>query len=124
MDISKLMKYVEDNKADFYTNMLKEEEQQLPKIPGQDFEELLQEARSNPKAAAYLDMLLTKEQVIGYLIAALRTDCSNLDASDQTALIIAMERKFLTMLPEEAEQIYADSWYQGQEKESSQQNPS
>ncbi|MNR62728.1 hypothetical protein D3C85_1848330 [compost metagenome] len=69
-------------------------------------------------------MHLTKEQVIGYLIAAIQDECSFLDITAQAALIVAMERKFLTMLPEEAERIYAKSWYQGQEKESSEQNPS
>lgn len=111
MDISKVMKHSEDNKADYCA----EEEQQLKqarKIPPNDFEELLREARGNPKVAAYLDMLLTKEQVIGYLIAAIQAEFSFLNPSDQAALIMAMERKFLTMLPEEAERIYAKSWYQ------------
>jgi len=123
MDMPKLMKYVEDNKADFYKKMLEEEQKhltQLSKVPQDDFKGLLSEARSDPKVNAYLDMLLTKEQVIGYLLAAMRSECSFMDASDQSALIIAMEQKFLTMLPEEAERIYAESWYIGQKKDSSQ----
>lgn len=76
---------------------------------GHRFESLKHEARSNSDVAAYLDMVLTKEQVMGYLIAAIRAE--NLEPDIQNALIQQMEQQMLTLRPEEAEYIYAGSWF-------------
>jgi hypothetical protein len=113
MDVSQLIGDFEDKKDGFYKEMLTEENQQLnDRRLGQDFDELLQEAKSDPEAAAYLNMRLTQEQAIGYVIVALKL--GSINAAEQTALLVEIERQFFTMRPEDAERVYAQSWYEGQ----------
>lgn len=98
MDMTKLISEFEDKKEGAYKKML-----------GNDFDELITEARKNPEIAAYLDLKLTKEEVIGYLIASARV--AKLSSAQLTEIVIEMERHFMTMSPEEAEAIYAESFY-------------
>ncbi|MCR8636957.1 hypothetical protein [Paenibacillus radicis (ex Xue et al. 2023)] len=54
---------------------------------------------------------ITKKQAIGYVIAALKNKASSLDHTvDQTAILLEIERLFITIDPQQAEQIYIHEW--------------
>lgn len=53
---------------------------------------------------------MTREQVIGYLIATIDAELSYLEAIEKAALVMELRRQFEILQPADALRIYEERW--------------
>jgi hypothetical protein len=79
----------------------------INKKPSPELEAWLQQSKQNyPEFAEYLKNRVTKEQAIGYVIAAMKAE-GYFDPIDAGAILLTLiEQQFINLKPDEAEQFY------------------
>lgn len=69
--------------------------------------------KDHKNSSEYQERIMNKEEVMGYIIAAIDAELSYLESVDQAAFLMEIERQFEILSAEEARGICVERWPSG-----------
>lgn len=69
--------------------------------------------KDHKNSSEHQDRTISKDAVMGYIIAAIDAELSYLEAVDQAAFLMEIERQFELLSSEEAKKICIERWPSG-----------